>query len=418
MKQNKHILAVFDVIPHPEHGGGGVTAFSIVKSLVSTYEKVSLVVLDNQSDKDVKAENDLKQLGVANIEHVSRGLHHKKKLLHKIFPRDKDIIPILLMRNKLNEVTEKIKPDVIIAYHWEAVAALYGNSTAPKLALVGDPIHLPQQFRVQFQKRYGKQNIFSTDYLKYVIRSALFYGIKKRSMLKLMTKLLCNFNSSGAFAAHHAELLHDLGAKNCKYYRTPVPDPGKLCAESTLNNKFKILHIGHLQGIATLTGIELLTDEIMPILNKELGEDNFEVHIVGGLFETLPKKLKSKLTKPNIKIRGQISPPDNEFLSSHVVLVPTPIELGIRVRIITAMSYGSCIVAHNANKKGIPELSSYKNAILCDSGKELAEACIKIYRNKELVEKLGEKARKEYDTVFSINTAGKDICNELEKIGA
>ena len=100
---------------------------------------------------------------------------------------------------------------------------------------------------------------------------------------------------------------------------------------------------------------------------------NFEVHIVGGFFETLPVKLKLSLTKSNIFIKGQVNPINDEINSADIFLVPTPIELGIRVRIITGFSFGSLIVAHTANKAGIPELEHGHNCLLSDNPKGLAQ---------------------------------------------
>ena len=40
--------------------------------------------------------------------------------------------------------------------------------------------------------------------------------------------------------------------------------------------------IGHLRGIATISGLQVFAESILPVLTRELGPDGFEVHVVGG----------------------------------------------------------------------------------------------------------------------------------------
>lgn len=56
------------------------------------------------------------------------------------------------------------------------------------------------------------------------------------------------------------------------------------------------------------------------------------------------------------------------------MIVPTNIPLGIRVRVVTAWSFGCPIVAHRANAAGIPEMQDGENALLADTDAELADA--------------------------------------------
>ena len=147
-------------------------------------------------------------------------------------------------------------------------------------------------------------------------------------------------------------------------------------------------------------------------------EGSWEFHLVGGFFDTMPMPLQDRLKQFKVKIRGQISPPDDEFFSSHVVLVPTPIELGIRVRIVTAFSFGSCVVAHVANKRGIPELEDSKNCLLGNSGEELAQACRRALVDTELRHMLEAGARNTYESSFSLAKAGGDIARSLEELAA
>jgi hypothetical protein len=69
----------------------------------------------------------------------------------------------------------------------------------------------------------------------------------------------------------------------------------------------RILMIGHLRGIGTISGLHLFVPEILPALTRELGPDGFEVHVVGG--QEPPAAFVEGLRHPAVRLRGQISSP-------------------------------------------------------------------------------------------------------------
>ena len=75
-------------------------------------------------------------------------------------------------------------------------------------------------------------------------------------------------------------------------------------------------------------------------------------------------------------------------------------------------------VAHEANKKGIPELQDGVNCFLGHDGTSLAKHCLKVYDNPTLVNKIGDSARKTYETFFSEQSSGENICTILEALGS
>src|SRR5262249_47376713 len=128
---------------------------------------------------------------------------------------------------------------------------------------------------------------------------------------RLMRAMLGACTSSGAFAAHHAGWLARVGVPQCQYYRTPVVDdagPQWQDQRRRLANKAvpRLLLIGHLRGIATLSGLYLFFEEALPHLERLLGRDGFEIHVVGGYDP--PARLRRALDHPSVRLRGQIEP--------------------------------------------------------------------------------------------------------------
>lgn len=413
---SKFIL-VTDSIPNLYHGGGGITAYSVVQSFVKKGHQITIICLsDNHYTHNNLTENDyildLEKSG-AKIVILEKKRVGPENFVSLIFPNKHNIFSGYLQQREVEELISMYNPDGVFAYHWNAIASLAKINSVPKLGIVGDPIHLPFIFRKLFISKYSKDFSLLEKLKIFVLENTRILRMKY-----LMDNLLNSCNLSGAFAFHHANDFISRGGNNCKYYRTPIPDPYENkeipLSYITSRSKFKIVHIGHLQGIATLSGIEILANQILPHLDRLIGSINYELHLVGGEFDSMPKKLKNKLQHPSVIIRGHINPADDEFKTANVVLVPTPIRLGIRVRILTAFSYGSCIVTHIANKSGIPELVHSNNCMLSSTGQGLANACYELYNNPKFSNEISLNARATFEKYFSINTAGNDIVETME----
>lgn len=411
MVKKRHILLVNSNIPHCFHGGGGVTAYSIGRAVLQRGYRLTILALAserggmNQFESHI---NHWQSLGAEciilnNLKswHVWRNWQ-SLDMHSRIFPSKK-------MRSRLEEVALRLQGDLLLLYHWEAVAAAWGIKSIPKVACVGDPVHLPQIFREQFyQFDRLTTNKLQSCYARF--KSKIVCSLQKQGMVSMLNE--CKI--SGAFAAHHARLLRDLGIPQIRYFRTPVPDP-EIKTKPRISKVLRILHIGHLQGIATLTGIQLLVEGILPKLLEKIPSDHLQIHLVGGNFQSVPSELKDKLKHKCILIKGQITPPDEEFSKADILIVPTPIELGIRVRIITGLSFGVPIVAHTANKAGIPELTHGENCLLASDATRLAEACLQIYGDLHLQQLLRTNSRAAYERFFSVKSAGNTIVNALEE---
>jgi hypothetical protein len=409
-------LIVTESVPNIYLGGGGITAISVILALRREGHTVTVVslyksIINHTGHSDMDYIRELNSHGV-KVEVI--GFDSKQKdvsYFRKLFPRKQDVFPGYNNCVFIESVIKRIEPDAIFAYHWNSIASI-SNSNIPKLGIVGDPIHLPYLFRKEYSRR-----VFGSKYNLINLKNWVLEKTQIPRKKRFIDQLLEACNSSGAFAAHHAKEFMDRGIYNCRYYRTPVIDPLKNVESISKPDKFKIMHIGHLQGIASMAGVEILAFEILPELDKLIGSNNYELHLVGGFFETLPDSIRTKLLSyPSLKVRGQISPPDEEFLTSHVLLVPTPIELGIRVRIITGFSFGSCVITHKANTKGIPELVNGANSIIGDDGISLAQGCYEVYRNVANRRKLEFASRETYKKYFSLESAGKEISNTLKSL--
>lgn len=416
-------------LPGPAYHGGAVTCWAIARAMLSRGHKVTVVSLFDTSElnpyldsKDTQTKA-LAKIGAA-VEFIdynhraltgttgtltlfSKAMRTVKNLLN---PDIEVFFPWTKLFPQVEKKLKKIKPDAIFTYHFDALSSVSNARGESIMAGVGDLWHLPAYFRLNA----GKPSL--RKYLTHYPNYLLFKSISE----KLMLEMLGPCKKRGAFAAHYAEWLRNKkGFEDTLYLRTPAHDPvgakwKELRAENKTVDRPKILMIGDLATTSTSSGIREFAFETLPILEKELGENGFELHMVGG--GSPSKEISKHLDRPSVKIRGRIIPPDTEFLSSDLILVPTPITLGIRVRIITAFSFGCPVVSHRANAAGIPELCHNDNALLSDSGRGLAEEVIRLLRDGELKTKLEATGRETFEKYFSEKVAAGRIVDEMEEM--
>jgi glycosyltransferase involved in cell wall biosynthesis len=194
------------------------------------------------------------------------------------------------------------------------------------------------------------------------------------------------------------------------------PDWRERRAEHKPNSRPRILMIGHLRGIGTISGLHLFAPSILPRLTETLGEEGFEVHLVGG--QAPPEEFEDALRHPAVRLRGQITNPDEEFFRADVLLAPNPTTTGASARILSGLTFGSCIVAHTDSLIGVPELADGDNCLLAADGPGLADATLRALTDDELRMRLGDRARELYETAFTPAVAVARLVRELERLAA
>ena len=425
--KSRHFIMVTEGLPGPGYHGGAVACWAVLKSMIArghTATVVGLMSVKNPYDghRDEQL-NFLADLGVA-VKLVDLDLQQETTSNESVGSTSRvgQLLNLFDYRsnqrlNKFEGVAkntiENTRSDGIFCYHFETVYALGQEKlNAPITVCAVDLYHLSPYFRLREQP-------FS---LKKITKDMLVQWAFSRAMKKFMVMIYQRCAVKIEFAPHYAAWFRSQrGCEDTLYIPTPVHDPvgtvWKEVRDARRRKKQigvpKILMIGDIGGTATTSGLRLCRDAVFPALERALGPDGFEVHLVGG--GTLAPEFEEMGSKPYIKLRGRIMPPDDEFLSSNIVLVPTPHTLGVRVRIINAFSYGCCVVSHIGNQAGIPEMENGVNSLIGRNGNQLAEEILRIVRNPGLSETIGNEARSSFETHFAENVAGDRVVKLMEQ---
>jgi glycosyltransferase involved in cell wall biosynthesis len=411
------VATVFAGVPNPWQAGGPLTHWATIGALLDAGHEVTFVSLPWDEPRSEQRVAALKDRGVevvtvpARADEPHRAGRWRARFEYArtlAWPPDETLFPSLAYARPLARVLSDVRPEVVLAHGTPAVTAA-ARLPYPKLALMSDPPGLSRRLRTRYEPTHPWG--LGRDELLYRVGTASYaFRADRRAV-----ELLRGYDSVGEFAAHHAAWMAQRGVR-AWYAQSPITDAAgpewrERRRAAGPNPRPRLLMIGHLRGVSTISGLHVLVRDVLPRLDEALGREGFDLHLVGA--HEPPASLRSALQHPAVHLRGHVEPPDGEFLRADVVLVPTPVETGPRVRILTALSFGCCVVAHSANQLGIPALEHGRNVLLAPS-EHLAEQTLLALGEPALRERLGAAGRQLYESRFTPEKAGARIVGALE----
>lgn len=416
------IAFVTSQVPNTEYSASTYCALLLLEGLAAAGHEVAVILPLERDSRAVDAatrQRWLSELSARGFDarpiagdpprrsHAFRGVGRLARFQRLIHPRVEDYFPHTGLGQILRTAVGDVDPDALLLLSYEAVAATDAIHDVPRMAFLGEPPHFPLSYRmgppfVARPARFPRRSLDALD-------------LRRRS--EATVRLLDRCDGIALNAAHHVDWLRRQGVTHAKYLRYPAPDWGgsdwRARRRSAATGPFRILLIGRVTGSSTLPGLYLLADEVLPALDRVLG-DGFEIHVCGG--GRLPDDLERRLRRPAVRLRGFVDDIAAEVLDADVFLVPTPLELGTRTRISYAWSCGSRVVSHSANSLGLRELEHEHNALLAADGQGLAEAIARLRHDPDLADRLGTGGRETYDSLFAPRVATAAVVEELERL--
>ena len=197
--------------------------------------------------------------------------------------------------------------------------------------------------------------------------------------------------------------------KKSNYLHTPIIKGNNLNQEIYNNSSFNFLMVGHLQGTVTISSLIFL-EKLIRKYEEFLLQKKIKFNIVGGnKLSKINKNLSDK--KCLINFFGESFDINYYYQKNNILLVPNEIDIGIRVRIITGLSFGAIIVTHSSNLKGIPELKNNFNCFIFSNENELIDIIKLLKDGKVNLDKIRVNAKKTFNEHFYYKKSVKNILN-------
>jgi glycosyltransferase involved in cell wall biosynthesis len=164
---------------------------------------------------------------------------------------------------------------------------------------------------------------------------------------------------------------------------------------------------------STHAALAFISEHVLPVLESEL-KSGFEIHIIGQ--GKPPKEILDKLPSNSLIIRGFVESIEEEFDTADILLQPTPVFVGFRIRIVKAFCHSLCVVTHTNDTVNMPEIKAGENALVGSTGEEIARLTLNAIRDPVLRRRIAESGRKTYEQFYVPNKAAKNILQRIVAI--
>jgi glycosyltransferase involved in cell wall biosynthesis len=152
------------------------------------------------------------------------------------------------------------------------------------------------------------------------------------------------------------------------------------------SDKPELFHIGSMDWMPNVEGVEWFLDEVWPSILQEFPEVTFTI---AG--RKIPAEI-SRRTDRNVVVAGEVASANEFMLSKDIMIVPILAGSGIRVKIIEGMALGKVIITTTIGAEGL-DVENGKNILIADTPEEFVSAVEKCVKTPDLCAILGENAR-------------------------
>jgi glycosyltransferase involved in cell wall biosynthesis len=172
--------------------------------------------------------------------------------------------------------------------------------------------------------------------------------------------------------------------------------------------------MGGLYATGNTFGMWFLTQEVIPALDRRLRE-RYSVHVYGAGRPT--SKVAAALEHPRVQVRGFVDDIDAELRSAKLFLLMNnnnPDFIAGHTRVLHVWSLGCCLVAHRNMAMAMPEVRHGENALLGETGEEIAELVAEALSNEELRRRIAAGGRETFERSFLPPTVMRRVLEHIE----
>lgn len=395
----KHKIAFFSTgIPDIAQGGSGIFNYYVIDELLNCgYHVDAFLRVNDNFLKKHTTDGYLREL-------LGKGLSIKLIQESTNLPRGLFGFNLLAATHQLQlseRIVEKVfsgeeKYLAVIAHDLGWAMALK-NIKLPVVAVIGDPLHS----RLMYARPFEFIKIRSwLNYLraKSLSTKSVYREIASRTNKKMIL---------GSLSPHHANEFQENGIEciHIQWFSPEVVAPAKefKLHNNDLRESFKLLHVGALESTASDAMVRYWSDHILP----ELATLPFtiEIRFVGRIGKPFFQN------KGNLKFTflGHVEDLQSEFFECDAFFSPMKYPVGVRTRILSALSYGVPVIADPSISFGLPELVDKQHVFLGNTATEIAQLISFIRLNPCVSRRVGESGRKIWEKHFSPRKNSKKI---------
>jgi glycosyltransferase involved in cell wall biosynthesis len=240
----------------------------------------------------------------------------------------------------------------------------------PSILIAHDVLEKPARRRLESSRGIARW-LRKADYLR---------------TIRLEKRAVQLFDSVLALSRHDAELL----ARLCPGTSTGVLTYG-LTRQTVQKNEPKgrdLLFVGAMERAVNIQSVLFTAEKVLPRIWREFPETTFT--IVGGNPAPSVRELPNKDSR--IRVVGYVPDVETYLASAYAFVAPLFVGGGIIIKIVEALSTGVPVVTTSIGNEGI-EATPGEELLQGETPDELADACLRLLRDRTFRHLIGEKGR-------------------------
>lgn len=374
------ILQICHKPPYPPSDGGTIAMNNITQGLLESGHKVKVLALETQKHslkkenipadyiENTKLETVYTDTSIRFPSAMKSFLMRQSYQVNRFYSK--------LFATKIAEVLKKENFDIV---HLESLF------TTPYIPVIR-----------QFSKAKIVLRTHNIEHLVWQRMAKTEQNLAKRCAIKAFSNQLKKYENSigskiDAFAAISSPDFQYFEKQYKNIPGTVIPfginvDDYEPEEDYMPSDKPELFHIGSMDWLPNIEGVEWFLDEVWPSILQEFPEVTFTI---AG--RKIPAEIQNRDDR-NLILAGEV-PSANEFmLSKDIMVVPILAGSGIRVKIIEGMALGKVIITTSIGAEGL-EVENGKNILIADTPEEFVAAVEKCVKTPDVCAILGENAR-------------------------
>lgn len=372
--KKKTLLYITELFPIPAHSGAKIKTINTIQTLSKKFNIVLLCFSDREIDKKnlSKVKKHVKFVKVFQIPNLNQS---PKENLLKLINNYKKLTPFLIQQfhhekahKFINKLIRKIRPDIIHIDHLNMAQYL------PKKK---QQVWIHEQHNVEYELAWSKflQNKKTNKTKIYqFIEFILTYLYELRFYRKFDHIFTISEDDKETIKKHF--FINNISHQKIVYNaQKDIKFSGK---------NQSLLFLGDLTWEPNITAINWFVENVYNIILET--NPDIRLDLVGKIENDLFEKLKKE---PSICVHGYKKNIGKFLNNAAVFIMPFQSGAGVRIKALTAMSYGIPIVSTKIGIKGIKAKSSveYINAY---NNYDFAQKCSTLINSIPLRKKIGE----------------------------
>ena len=410
------VLFASHAVPQKDLSGSQIQTWAIIEAMYKRGYQITFLYLQqfggvvSHEDQIKNLLIDFPKIRVLTFD-ITKRVNSIANLIRKVLITKGHILPAFQFKKEILAAIAGDVYDLVFNYHYSAAAATDFIKNIPKVTITGDLLHSPIEARLALSRRAVKK-LRILGLLQWVRTRHVLWRVKKVSVW-----LLNRSDISGSFGLSDARSLRTLGVCSSQHFYAPVSDSYRINSKQKRgaeNGNVKIITaVGNLQSTSTYASLKYVTDNIIPVLEREV-PGLYEIHVIGqGELQLDLLKLKAS---PNVVIRGFVDDVDHEFDTADILLLPTDVFIGFRTRIIKAFCHQVCVVTHELDTVNMPELINGVNSLYSADPEAIACQVVAAVKDKEMRERVAKSGRELFETLYSADRSCADLLKECERL--